>query len=202
MIGKTSFALRVSIVTPNPKTSGNGRLSFLAAWGAILRRGGDDEAARAYVSRLYEHVVSLDGGARAATAAFAHERLGDVQLTWENEALLEVDESGGDLELMYPPVSIRAEPCVAWVDANVERKGTLAQAKAYLSFLYSGEGQELIANHGYRPVDAEVLARHSKQFPPIDLFAVTLVAPSWLAAEERFFSEDGVFDVMSKSKSR
>ena len=192
----------VSIVTPNPRTSGNGRLSFLAAWGAVLRRGGDDDAARGYVSQLYEHVASLEDGARAATMTFAQEKVGDVHVTWENEALFEVEESKGDLQVVYPPVSIRAEPYVAWVDKNVERKGTLSQAKAYLSFLYSEEAQDIIAQKGYRPTSPEIQAKYRERFPPIDLFAITLVARDWTDAQERFFSENGLFDAIQKTRPK
>jgi sulfate/thiosulfate transport system substrate-binding protein len=192
----------VSIVTPNPRTSGNGRLSFLAAWGAVLRRGGDDDAARVYVSQLYEHVASLEDGARAATATFAEEKVGDVHITWENEALLEVEESKGDLQVVYPPVSIRAEPYVAWVDENVKRKGTLSQAKAYLAFLYSDEAQDIIAQKGYRPTSPKIQARYRERFPPIDLFAITLVARDWTDAQERFFSDNGLFDAIQKTRPK
>ena len=192
----------VSVVTPNPKTSGNGRLSLLAAWGAVLRRGGDDDAARAYVSDLCDHVAALDDGARDATRTFAQEGVGDVQVTWENEAWREAEASKGELDVVVPPVSIRAEPYVAWVDANVERKGTRALAEAYLSFLYTDEGQEIIARNGYRPVSVEVFKKHGDRFPPVDLFPITLVAKDWADAEARFFSENGFFDVVCKPRAK
>ena len=176
---------RIAVVTPSPKTSGNGKLSFLAAWGAVLHAGGDEQAARAYVRRLYEHVVALDSGARGATTTFAQEKVGDVQITWENEALLEI---------VYPSVSIRAEPCVAWVDANVQRKGTLAEARAYLEYLYTDEAQEIIAQHGFRPIRQDVLKRHANRFPAIDLFPIQAVARDWEDAQQKFFADDGVFD--------
>lgn len=185
---------RIAVVTPSPKTSGNGKLSFLAAWGAVLHAGGDEQAARAYVRRLYEHVVALDSGARGATTTFAQEKVGDVQITWENEALLEVDEYKGELEIVYPSVSIRAEPCVAWVDANVQRKGTLAEARAYLEYLYTDEAQEIIAQHGFRPIRQDVLKRHANRFPAIDLFPIQAVARDWEDAQQKFFADDGVFD--------
>jgi sulfate/thiosulfate-binding protein len=185
---------RIAVVTPSPKTSGNGKLSFLAAWGAVLHAGGDEQAARAYVQRLYEHVVVLDSGARGATTTFAQEKVGDVQITWENEALLEVDEYKGELEIVYPSVSILAEPCVAWVDANVQRKGTLAEARAYLEYLYTDEAQEIIAQHGFRPIRQDVLKRHANRFPAIDLFPIQAVARDWEDAQQKFFADDGVFD--------
>jgi sulfate/thiosulfate-binding protein len=184
----------VSIVSPSPKTSGNGKLAFLAAWGAVLRRGGTEQAARAFVSDLYTHVVALDPGSRAATTAFAEDRVGDVHLTWENEALLESSEPGSDLELVYPPTSILAEPYVAWVDANVERKGSRAQAQAYLEYLFADEAQELIAQHGYRPIREDILKKHADRLPALDLFPVTVVARDWDDAQEKFFAEGGIFD--------
>ncbi len=184
----------VSVITPNPKTSGNGKLSFLAAWGAALRRGGSAEAARDYVTRLYRQVPVLDSGARGSTTTFAQKKIGDVQLTWENEAALEIEESKGELEAVYPSASIRAEPHVAVVDANVDRKGTRAAAEAYLRFLYTDEGQEVIARHHYRPINAEILKRHVSDFPDVALFPVTEVARDWGDAQKKFFAEGAVFD--------
>ena len=184
----------VSIVTPSPKTSGNGKLAFLAAWGAVLRRGGDEAAARTFVTNLYAHVVALDPGSRAATTAFSDDKVGDVHLTWENEALLETADAAANLELVYPPISIRAEPYVAWVDSNVARKGSQALAKAYLEYLFGDEGQELVAQHGYRPFREDILKRHADRLPPLDLFPITLVAKDWNDAQQKFFSEGGVFD--------
>ncbi|MFN0054810.1 MAG: sulfate ABC transporter substrate-binding protein [Planctomycetales bacterium] len=184
----------VEVVTPNPKTSGNGKLSFLAAWGSVRNRGGSEEDARKFVTELYRHTPVLDTGARGATTTFAQKEIGDVHLTWENEAHLEVAEAGGALELVYPPVSIRAEPHVAVVDSNVERKGTRAAAEAYLTFLYTDAAQETIARHFYRPINESVLARHTKTFQPIELFSVTLVASDWNAAQEKFFADEAIFD--------
>src|SRR6516225_8475416 len=168
-----------SIVTPNPKTSGNGKLSFLAAWGSVIRRGGSEKDAREYVAKLYRQTPVLDSGARGSTTTFAQKKIGDVHLTWENEAHLEVEETKGELELVYPPLSIRAEPHVAVVDANVKRKGTEAAAEAYLRFLYTEEAQEIIANHYYRPINPEILKEHSKQLPDLDLFPISTVASDW-----------------------
>jgi sulfate transport system substrate-binding protein len=192
----------VSVITPNPKTSGNGKLSLLAAWGAVLHKGGSEQEAREYITKLYRQVPVLDTGARGATSTFAQKQIGDVHLTWENEALLEVQESGGALELVYPSASIRAEPYVAVVDANVERKGTRDAAEAYLKFLYTDEGQEILAKHFYRPINPDVLRKHASSFPAIDLFRVTLVAGGWGDAQEKYFSEGGVFDQIYKSVSR
>jgi sulfate transport system substrate-binding protein len=192
----------VTIVTPNPKSSGNGKLSFLAAWGSVIQRGGDEEAARDFVKSFYQHAPVLDGGARGAATTFAIEKVGDVHLTWENEALREVADSNGELEIMYPPISIKAEPAVAWVDANVSRHGSVEAAKAYLKFLFSGEAQHLIAQHGYRPIDLEILKKHSSILPPIELFPITAIAKDWEDAQQRFFADNGVFDVIYAPKPR
>jgi|CZKD01.1.fsa_nt_gi sulfate/thiosulfate-binding protein len=186
----------VSVITPNPKTSGNGKLSVLAAWGSVIYRGGTETQALQYLKELYEHVPVLDTGARDATNTFTQEKLGDVHLTWENEALLEVEEYRGDLEVVYPPMSIRAEPSVAWVDANVARRKTEAYAKAYLEFLYTDQAQEAIAQHGYRPIKPEVLKKHANRFPQIDLFPVTILAKDWDDAQQKFFAEAGIFDAI------
>jgi sulfate transport system substrate-binding protein len=192
----------VVVVTPNPKTSGNGKLSFLAAWGSVLKRGGSEGRAREFVAALYRHVPVLDSGARGSTTTFAQKQIGDVHLTWENEALLEVREAGGALEVVYPPVSIRAEPYVAVVDANVDRKGTRAAAEAYIKFLYTDEAQEIIARHYYRPINPRVLKKHADTFPRLALFPVTLVAPGWGEAQEKFFAEGGEFDSLYSANAK
>ncbi len=184
----------VEVITPNPKTSGNGKLSFLAAWGAVLKRGGSEDDARAFVTQLYRRVPVLDSGARGSSITFAQRNIGDVHLTWENEAHLEVAEAKGSLEIVYPPVSIRAEPFVAVVDANVDRRGTRAAAEAYLRFVRSDEAQEVLARHHYRPTSEAVLRRHADRFPKIDLFPVTAVARDWNDAQQRYFADKGVFD--------
>ncbi|HEX3152173.1 MAG TPA: sulfate ABC transporter substrate-binding protein [Gemmataceae bacterium] len=186
----------VEVITPNPKTSGNGKLSFLAAWGAELRRTQSEDDARTFVGELYKHVKKLDSGARGATTTFANNGIGDVHLTWENEAYLEMEEFGGVLEIVYPPISIRAEPPMAVVDANVRKKGTRPAAEAYLKFMYSDEAQDVIAKHRYRPSDPAALARNKDKFPPIVLFPITEIAPSWDAANDWFFTEGAEFDRM------
>jgi len=190
----------VRVITPNPKTSGNGKLSFLAAWGSVLHAGGSEAQAEEYVRKLYERVPVLDQAARASTLTFARKKIGDVHLSWENEAHLEVQEAKGELEIVYPKASIRAEPHVAVVDANVDRKGTRAAAEAYLQLLFTKEAQEIIAKHHYRPTDPEVLARHKDRFPAIELFPVTRVAKGWAEAQERFFAEGAVFDRIYQPK--
>ena len=189
----------VAVVTPDPRTSGNGKLSFLAAWGSVVRAGGGDVEARAFVSELYRHAGTMAEGARGAATAFTDEKVGDVHLTWENEALREVEEAKGDLQIVYPRSSILAEPYVAWVDANVARKGTAALAKAYLEFLFTPPAQELIAAHGYRPIDPRALAAHTRQFPPLDLFPVTLLARDWEEANQKFFGDGGVFERLERA---
>jgi sulfate/thiosulfate transport system substrate-binding protein len=184
----------IEIVTPSPKTSGNGKFSFLAAWGAVIQRGGSEPDARAFVTTLYKQTPVLDSGARGATTTFAQKKIGDVHLTWENEAHLEIQEAGSELEIVYPPVSILAEPPVAVVDANVKRKGTQAAAEAYLNFLYTDEGQEIIAKHFYRPINQEILKRHATTFPDITLFPVTAVAKDWNDAYDKFFVDGKIFD--------
>jgi sulfate/thiosulfate-binding protein len=184
----------IEIITPSPKTSGNGKLSFLAAWGSVLLRGGSRDDAVRFVTELYRRVPVLDSGARGATTTFAQKGIGDVHLTWENEAWLELRESGNKLQIVYPPLSIRAEPKVAVVDANVKRHDTTKQAEAYLNFLYTPEGQEIVATNFYRPINAEVMAAHATNFPQIELFTVDKVAPGWNEAIEEFFGEGGVFD--------
>ena len=141
----------IEIITPSPKTSGNGKLSFLAAWGSALKRGGSEEDAKKFVSEIYKRVPVLDSGARAATVTFAKKEIGDVHLTWESEAFLEIEEAKGELELVVPSVSILAEPRVAVVDVNVDRHGTRTVAEDYLKFFYTDEAQKIIAENYYRP---------------------------------------------------
>jgi sulfate transport system substrate-binding protein len=192
----------VSVITPNPKTSGNGKLSVLAAWGSVIYRGGSDAQALEFLKQLYQHVPVLDSGARDATNTFTQEKLGDVHLTWENEALLETAEYKGELEIGYPPVSIRAEPSVAWVDANVARRKTEAYAKAYLEFLFTDQAQEAIALHGYRPINLEILKKHADRLPQIDLFSIAILAKDWDEAQQKFFADNGIFDVIHPSKAK
>ncbi len=190
----------VSVITPNPKTSGNGKLSVLAAWGSVIARGGTEAQALEYLKQLYQHVPVLDSGARDATNTFTQEKLGDVHLTWENEALLEAAEYRGEVEIVYPPVSISAEPSVAWVDLNVARRKTEAYAKAYLEFLYTDQAQETIAQHGYRPTNPEVLKKHADRLPQIELFAVTILAKDWDDAQQKFFADNSIFDAIRPVK--
>jgi sulfate transport system substrate-binding protein len=190
----------VQIITPNPKTSGNGYLSFFSAWGSVVLRGGSREQALSYITKLYTQVPVLDSGARAATTTFVQRGIGDVHLAWENEAHLEVREAKGELEFVYPPISIRAEPHVAVVDANVDRKNTRAAAEAYLAYLYTDEAQDIIARHYYRPANEVFLKKHSERFPQMRLFDISEIASDYLTAHKQFIAEGGVFDAIYKSK--
>jgi sulfate/thiosulfate transport system substrate-binding protein len=191
----------VEIVTPDPKSSGNGKLSALAAWGAVVLRGGSEQQAHAYLKGFYDHATVLDPGARTSAITFAVEKIGDVHVTWENEALREVRDTKG-LEIVYPPVSILAEPYVAWVDANVARHGALADAKAYLEFLFSDQAQDIIGEFGYRPVKQEALAKFTNRFPKLDTFPITAIAKDWAEAQQRFFAENGIIDSVYTPKPR
>jgi sulfate/thiosulfate transport system substrate-binding protein len=192
----------VSVITPNPKTSGNGKLSLLAAWGSIIYRGGSEEAARDYLRRLYQNVPILGTGARDSTITFTQDKIGDVQLTWENEARFESQDSQGELEIVYPPVTIQAEPSVTWVDKNVEHRKTRVYAKAYLEFLFSRAAQETIARYGYRPVDPEVLREYANRLPAVQLFPISLIARDWNDAQQKFFADNGVFDLVYTPRAK
>ncbi len=186
----------VSVLTANPKTSGGARWGYLAAYGHALRQpGGSDAAARAFISRVYANVPVLDSGARGSTVTFAERGIGDVLLAWENEAHLALKEFGADkFDIVYPASSILAEPPVAVVDKNVDRRGTRAVAQAYLEYLYSPEGQEIAAHNFYRPISPAVAAAHAKQFPKISLFSIDEVFGGWTAAQKTHFNDGGVFD--------
>jgi sulfate transport system substrate-binding protein len=191
----------VEVITPNPKTSGNGKLSLLAAWGSVLQRGGSEAQARDYVRELYQHVSILGTSATDSSTTFAYDKLGDVHLTWENEALQEVAATKRELELVYPPVSIRAEPSVAWVDQNVARHKTEASAKAYLEFLFSDAAQETLAEQGYRPYNAAILNHHADRLPKLELFPITLLARDWDDAQAKFFADNALFDLIYKPRT-
>lgn len=192
----------VAIVTPDPRTSGNGKLSVLAAWGSVTTRGGSDAEALAYLRDLYKHVAVLNAGARGAATSFAIEKIGDVHLTWENEALREVAANKDEYEIVYPPVSIRAEPAVAWVDANVKDKTTASYAKAYLEYLFTDAAQETIRKFGYRPVKPDILAKDAAALPNINLFPISAIARDWSDAREKFFADNGVIDQVVPAKTK
>ncbi len=186
----------IQVITPNPKTSGGARWNYLAAWGYALNQpGGTPETAKAFVGQIYRNVPVLDAGARAATTTFVQRRIGDVFLSWENEALLAIKELGPrEVDIVIPSVSILAEPSVAVVDANVDRNKTRDLAEGYLKFLYTPESQEIVAKHFFRPRNADVLARHSDQFPPVTLFTIDAVFGGWEKAQVEHFADGGMFD--------
>jgi sulfate transport system substrate-binding protein len=185
----------VSVITPNPKTSGGARWNFLAAWGYALKKYGTDDKARDFVTKLYKNVAVLDSGARGATTTFVERGIGDVLIAWENEAFLAVKELGpGKFEIVVPTETILAEPTVAWVDKNTEKHGTTELAKAYLTYLYSPEGQDVAARNYYRPRDKKVAAKYAKQFPKVKLFTIDKVFGGWKKAQPAFFGDGGVFD--------
>ncbi|MCI0467350.1 MAG: sulfate ABC transporter substrate-binding protein [Beijerinckiaceae bacterium] len=192
----------VEIITPNPKTSGNGYLSFFSAWGSVITRGGSREDATDFVTKLYKQVPVLDSGARGATTTFVQKQIGDVHLAWENEAHLEVLEAKGALELVYPPISLRAEPHVTVVDANVDRKKTREAAEAYLNYLYTDEAQEIIAKHFYRPSNRAILEKYGSILPDVKLFKITAIAKDFQDAHKQFIGDGGVFDTIYKPKVR
>ncbi|MCY1422463.1 Sulfate-binding protein [compost metagenome] len=186
----------VEVITPNPKTSGGARWNFLAAWAYGLKANGGDEAkAKEYVQSLFKHVPVLDTGARGSTITFVNNNIGDVLLAWENEAFLALKEQGGDqFEIVAPSISILAEPPVAVVDKNVEKKGTQEVAEAYLKHLYSPEGQRIAAKNFYRPRDKSVAAEFAKQFPDLKLVTIDKDFGGWKTAQPKFFNDGGVFD--------
>jgi sulfate/thiosulfate transport system substrate-binding protein len=184
----------IQVITPNPKTSGGARWNFLAAWGYAVRKYGDEKA-KEFITKLYKNVPVLDSGARGSTTSFAQRGLGDVLIAWENDALLSLKEFGADkFEIVYPSVSILAEPPVSIVDKVVDRKGTREIATAYLEYLYTPEGQEIAAKNFYRPRSAEVAEKYAKQFPKIELFTVDEVFGGWTKAQKTYFDDGGVFD--------
>jgi len=182
------------IITPSPRTSGNGKLSFLAAWGSVISTGGSQDDARKLVTELYRRVPVLDAGARGATTTFAQKGVGDVHLALENEAMLEVRESSGQLEIVYPPVSIIHEPHIAIVDNVVDARGTRGVAQAYLQFLYTDEGQQIIASNYFRPAKEEVRKKFQSTFPELKTFTISDFATDWEEANAMFFVEGGIFD--------
>ncbi len=185
----------VSVITPNPKTSGGARWNYLAAWGHELRRTGDEAKAREFVRKLYRNVPVLDSGARGSTTTFVERGIGDVLLAWENEAILVVNKLGRDrFDIVVPSTSILAEPPVVVVDRVAERRGTSALARAYLEFLYSEPGQEIAARNYYRPRLAKVAARHARVFKSVKLFTIDEVFGGWQKAQPAHFGDGGVFD--------
>jgi sulfate/thiosulfate-binding protein len=185
----------VAVITPNPKTSGGARWNYLAAWAYALKQpGGNATTAKEFIRKLYKNVPVLDAGARGATTTFVQRELGDVLIAWENEAFLAIKQLGADkLQIVVPTVSVLAEPPVAVVDKVVLKKGTREVATAYLQYLYSKEGQEIIAKNYYRPRDPEVAAKYASQFPKLNLATIADFG-GWAKAQPEHFGEGGVFD--------
>ncbi|MBG3037867.1 sulfate ABC transporter substrate-binding protein [Proteus mirabilis] len=190
----------VSIITPNPKTSGGARWNYLAAWGYGLKANQQDsEKAKAFVKSLYQQVEVLDSGARGATNTFVERGIGDVLIAWENEALLAINELGTDkFEIVTPSVSILAEPTVSVVDKVVDKRGTREVATAYLEYLYSPQGQEIAAKNYYRPRDKSIAEKYQKRFPTLQLFTVDELFGDWQSAQQTHFATGGIFDEISR----
>jgi sulfate transport system substrate-binding protein len=192
----------ISVITPNPKTSGGARWNYLAAWGyAIKQPGGTEASAKDFIGKLFKNVPVLDSGARGATTTFVERGIGDVLLAWENEALLAIKELGPDkVQIISPSVSILAEPPVALVDKVADRRGTRKVAEAYLQYLYSDEGQEIAAKNYYRPTAPKVLAKYSAQYPKVKLFTIDEVSGNWTKSQKTHFADGGLFDQIYQPK--
>lgn len=193
----------IEVVTPNPKTSGGARWNYLAAWGTALKaEGGTEEKARDLVTRIYKNTKVLDSGARGSLTTFTERSIGDVLISWENEAYLATKELGPDkFEIVTPATSILAEPSVSVVDKVVDKRGTRAVAEGYLNYLYSAEGQDIAGKHYYRPHDAKAQDKYKAQFSPVKLFTIDEVFGGWTAAHEVHFKDGGVFDQIYGKKS-
>jgi sulfate transport system substrate-binding protein len=184
----------VKVITPNPKTSGGARWNYLAAWEFAKRKYGADAKAREFVKKLFENVPVLDTGARGSTITFAQRAQGDVLIAWENEAYLLEKEFSAKFDVVYPSLSILAEPAVTVIDKNVDKKGTRALATAYLEYLYSDEGQDIAGKHFYRPISAPAQAKYAKQFPALKLFTIDQAFGGWSKATPAHFADGGSFD--------
>jgi sulfate/thiosulfate-binding protein len=190
----------VSVITPNPKTSGGARWNYLAAWGFALKKFGSNDKAKQFVGDLYRNVPVLDTGARGSTVTFVERGVGDVLLAWENEAFLAQREFGKDkFEIISPPLSILAEPPLSIVDTVADKKGTRAAAEAYLRYWYTREGQEIAARNSYRPRDPEIAKEYENSFAKVELFTIDDVFGGWAKAQKEHFSEGGVFDQIYKN---
>lgn len=186
----------ISVITPNPKTSGGARWNHIAAWGYALKQpGGNEKTAQEFLTKIYKNVPVLDSGARGSTTTFIERGIGDVLVTWENEALLAIKELGPEkVEIVSPSISILAEPPVAVVDKVVDRRGTRKVAEAYLQFLYTDEGQEIAAQNYYRPIDEKIAKKYATQYPKLKLFTIEEVAGGWNKAQKTHFADGGIFD--------
>ena len=190
----------VKVVIPNPKTAGNGRYTYLAAWGSVIKKGGNEAQARELVGKIFKNVPVLDAGGRAATTTFTQRQIGDALVTFENEVNLVRAEFGNDFEVVYPSISVLAESPVAVVDKVVDRKGARKQATAYLNFLYSETGQTIGAKHYMRVRNDKVMKQFSANYKPIQLFTVDDVFGGWRTAQKRHFDDGGEFDKIYTSK--
>jgi len=189
----------IQVITPNPKTSGGARWNYLAAWGYAQKKYGSAAKAQDFVSRLYKNVPVLDSGARGATTTFVERGIGDVLIAWENDAILAQKKlAPGQVQIVVPSISILAEPPVAVVDANAAKHGTTEVAKAYLSYLYSPEGQTIAAQNYYRPRNQSILAKYFAQFPKVKLFTLQSVFGDWRKAQKTHFADGGIFDQIYK----
>ncbi len=194
----------VKVVTPNPKTSGGARWNFLAAWGwATLHKKMSEADAKDYIGKVFRNVVKLDTGARGSTETFAKRKQGDVLIAWENDAVLARKEVPDEkLEIVYPSVSIKAEPPVAWVDKVVDARGTRNLAEEYLRFLYTPEAQDIIGKNSYRPTDPTYAKKYAASLPELPMFTIREVAGSWADAQKRFFADGAVFDEVYQPKKK
>jgi sulfate/thiosulfate-binding protein len=192
----------IEVITPNPKTSGGARWNYLAAWGYALKQPGGNEAkAKDFVAALFKNVPVLDSGARGSTTTFVERGIGDVFISWENEAFLAVKELGPDkFQIVVPSLSILAEPPVTVVDKVVDKRGTRDVAKAYLDYLYSPEGQKIAAENYYRPIDPKVASQYDKLFPKVNLFTIDEVFGGWAKAQKTHFTDGGLFDAIYAKK--
>ncbi|MDO9166936.1 MAG: sulfate ABC transporter substrate-binding protein [Rhodoferax sp.] len=184
----------ISVITPNPKTSGGARWNYLAAWEFAKRKFGSEAKAKDFVQALYKNVPVLDTGARGSSITFAQRNQGDVFISWENEAHLLEKEFGGKVDIVYPSLSILAEPPVTVVDKNVDRKGTRAVAQAYLEYLYTDEGQDIAGKNFYRPISEKAQAKYVKQLPKLNLFTIEQAFGGWVKADKDHFADGGSFD--------
>ncbi len=186
----------IAVITPNPKTSGGARWNHIAAWGyALKQQGGNEKTAQEFLTKIYKNVPVLDSGARGSTTTFIERGIGDVLVTWENEALLAIKELGPEkVEIVSPSISILAEPPVAVVDKVVDRRGTRKVAEAYLQFLYTDEGQEIAAQNYYRPINEKIAKKYATQYPKLKLFTIEEITGGWDKAQKTHFADGGVFD--------
>jgi len=192
----------ISVITPNPKTSGGARWNYLAAWEFAKRRYGGDAKAKEFVTKLFTHVPVLDSGARGSSVTFAQRNQGDVFISWENEAHLLEKEFGSKVDIVYPSISILAEPPVTVVDKNVDRKGTRKVAEAYLQYLYSDEGQEIAGKNFYRPINDKIKAKFEKALPKLPLFTIDQAFGGWDKAAKDHFADGALYDQISQSIKR